>query len=64
MIARNDARLLAVELTDPPQDWDAQLRATLHWIEIDRVVRLEEIPVDRRHNAKIDYVQLARQLGD
>jgi len=29
---------------------------------LDQVVRLERVPVDKRHNAKIDYVALTREL--
>jgi hypothetical protein len=29
---------------------------------LDQVVFLDRVPVDRRHNAKIDYVELARKL--
>jgi acyl-CoA synthetase (AMP-forming)/AMP-acid ligase II len=38
------------------------IRKSLSWARLDQVVRLERVPVDKRHNAKIDYVALAREL--
>jgi acyl-CoA synthetase (AMP-forming)/AMP-acid ligase II len=35
---------------------------SLSWAQLDQVVRLDRVPVDRRHNAKTDYVALARVL--
>lgn len=39
-----------------------ELRRTLSWAALDQVVFLDHIPVDRRHNAKVDYVSLDRKL--
>jgi olefin beta-lactone synthetase len=36
--------------------------SSLSWAQLDQVVFLDRVPVDRRHNAKIDYVELARKL--
>jgi olefin beta-lactone synthetase len=38
------------------------IRHSLAWAQLDRVVFLKRIPVDKRHNAKVDYVALARKL--
>ena len=38
------------------------IRTSLSWARLDQVVRLERVPVDKRHNAKIDYIALAREL--
>jgi acyl-CoA synthetase (AMP-forming)/AMP-acid ligase II len=38
----------------------AEIRNRLAWAMIDEVVPLAAIPVDRRHNAKIDYPRLRR----
>jgi hypothetical protein len=38
------------------------IRKSLSWARLDQVVRLERVPVDKRHNAKIDYVALTREL--
>lgn len=40
----------------------AELGNALAWATLDRVVRLERIPLDARHNSKIDYAALARAL--
>lgn len=36
-----------------------RLEEGLAWARLDRIVTVDRIPVDRRHNAKIDYVALA-----
>lgn len=35
---------------------------SLSWAQLDRVVLLDRLPVDKRHNAKIDYLEVARML--
>jgi acyl-CoA synthetase (AMP-forming)/AMP-acid ligase II len=35
----------------------------LSWAQLDRVVFVDHLPVDKRHNAKIDYVELARYVS-
>jgi hypothetical protein len=37
--------------------------SSLAWAQLDQVVFLDHVPVDKRHNAKIDYVALARKLS-
>jgi acyl-CoA synthetase (AMP-forming)/AMP-acid ligase II len=39
-----------------------QIQRSLSWAQLDQVVFLDQIPVDKRHNAKIDYVALDRKL--
>jgi olefin beta-lactone synthetase len=39
------------------------LRATTAWAQIDEVRCVSALPVDARHNAKIDYPALRRMLG-
>lgn len=41
---------------------DETLLKSLAWAEIDRLVPVKRLPVDRRHNAKIDYPALAKLL--
>jgi len=53
-------RVLAIE-TEERLSADAILRS-LSWTNLDQVVFLDRIPVDKRHNAKIDYVALNRKL--
>ncbi|MCY4000756.1 MAG: AMP-binding protein [Bacteroidetes bacterium] len=59
----NLQRLLAVELQSfAPADADQQIRTILAWAHIDKIVRVPRIPVDRRHNAKVNYPSLTKQL--
>ncbi|MBF9036396.1 AMP-binding protein [Rhodobacterales bacterium HKCCE2091] len=53
-----DGPVLAVEGAGPP-DIDARAAG----MGIGRVVRLDAIPLDRRHRSKIDYPALARRLS-
>ncbi len=39
------------------------IRARLDWAHLDDVFVVDRIPVDRRHNAKIDYPELERMMG-
>lgn len=38
------------------------IRSSLAWAQLDEVVRLDHVPVDKRHNAKVDYTALARKV--
>lgn len=63
LASRNGERLLAVQLgSRAPADAERHVKETLSWAHLDRVVRLPRIPVDRRHNAKVDYPALEREL--
>jgi acyl-CoA synthetase (AMP-forming)/AMP-acid ligase II len=61
MVSHQGRRVLAVEYYDPSKAGD--IRATLAWTALDEVRVCASIPVDKRHNAKIDYPALARMLG-
>jgi acyl-CoA synthetase (AMP-forming)/AMP-acid ligase II len=62
-VARNGRRLLAVEFYQPPTDPAlAELRQALAWTHCDDFKTFPGIPVDKRHNAKIDYPALYRLL--
>jgi len=56
-------RILAVEGSAEPE----LVRTQLAWAGLERVVTLPRIPLDRRHNAKVDYQSLtalvARAIG-
>jgi acyl-CoA synthetase (AMP-forming)/AMP-acid ligase II len=56
-------RTLVVEPTEhaTAAEW-ALLKSRLAWAQIERVLVLPRIPVDRRHNAKVDYPGLDRIL--
>jgi acyl-CoA synthetase (AMP-forming)/AMP-acid ligase II len=63
LFAREGARLLAIELdpTAPSTTRDAA-RHALEWAKLQDIVVVKTIPVDRRHNAKVDYVALQKLL--
>jgi acyl-CoA synthetase (AMP-forming)/AMP-acid ligase II len=62
-LAQEGKRLLAIEsmrtFTDNIED---ALRADLKWAAIDEIRLCQHLPVDKRHNAKIDYPALIRLL--
>jgi olefin beta-lactone synthetase len=60
LAAVDGRRVLAIE-GESTLSLDA-IRKSLSWAQLDQVVRLDRIPVDKRHNAKTDYVALAREL--
>jgi olefin beta-lactone synthetase len=57
-------RVLVVELDAHVNSGDtlAQLRESLAWASLDDIIVMPRIPVDKRHNAKIDYPALRRAL--
>jgi acyl-CoA synthetase (AMP-forming)/AMP-acid ligase II len=62
-VAHRGRRLLLVEPSADGARPDLdRLRASLAWAHLHEVRVVERLPVDRRHNAKIDYVTLARLL--
>jgi acyl-CoA synthetase (AMP-forming)/AMP-acid ligase II len=62
-VAHRGRRLLLVEppAAGPRPDL-GRLRSSLAWAHLHEVRGVERLPVDRRHNAKIDYVTLRRRL--
>ncbi len=59
LVARDGRRLLVLERRDRRQPVDgAALRQSLAWASIDSIGEYPRLPVDRRHNAKIDYPAL------
>lgn len=53
-------RVLAVEAGEAMSTDD--ILRSLSWAQLDQVVSLDRVPVDKRHNAKVDYVALAAKL--
>jgi olefin beta-lactone synthetase len=41
-----------------------ELKSALRWAQLDEVRRVSRIPMDRRHNAKVDYPALQQLLDD
>jgi acyl-CoA synthetase (AMP-forming)/AMP-acid ligase II len=63
LVARDGRRLLAVELSQRSATAGLRtLREQLAWAHVAEVRVFERIPVDSRHNAKIDYPALNRLL--
>jgi acyl-CoA synthetase (AMP-forming)/AMP-acid ligase II len=60
LAAVDTRRVLAIEAEEPVSPDD--ILRSLSWAQLDQVVSLDRVPVDKRHNAKIDYVALARKL--
>ncbi len=61
LLAQEGRRILAVEGDTPELDL-AELENALAWAQLDAVLRLHRIPVDKRHNAKVDYPALIALL--
>jgi acyl-CoA synthetase (AMP-forming)/AMP-acid ligase II len=62
MLPHNGKRLLFVEWRGADRD-ERALSNRIAWASIDEIRSCGQIPVDRRHNAKIDYVALRRMAG-
>jgi acyl-CoA synthetase (AMP-forming)/AMP-acid ligase II len=59
LIAMHNKRVLAVELYDTRAGLDPdEMRRRLDWAHVDVVHVCPHVPVDKRHNAKIDYPRL------
>jgi acyl-CoA synthetase (AMP-forming)/AMP-acid ligase II len=62
-VAHGGRRILAVEASGGTPPDLASLREALAWADFDEMRVLRRVPVDGRHNAKIDYPALHRMLG-
>ncbi len=60
LAAVDGRRVLAIESTESLSPDD--ILRSLAWAQLDEVVLLDHVPVDKRHNAKIDYIALFRKL--
>jgi olefin beta-lactone synthetase len=54
-------RILAVECEDP--NCPSELERSLDWAKLDHVIAVNDLPVDKRHNAKIDYLRLKNEIS-
>ena len=63
LVAAGGKRLLLVELAVESSGLVDELRAALLWAHVDEVRTIKRLPLDKRHNAKIDYPALRRELG-
>jgi olefin beta-lactone synthetase len=65
MVAHEGRRVLALEYYDRRRAPDlGALQRLLAWTHADDVYALKQIPVDARHNAKVDYPRLLRLLDN
>ncbi len=63
LIGADGRRVLAVQPNvSDTRPLERELRTRLAWAHIDAIRFLKQIPVDRRHNAKVDYPALHRLL--
>jgi len=63
LVARKGKRLLVIEPVMGQKPEHAALRNRLSWANLDDIVVIPRIPVDKRHNAKVDYPALDRLLA-
>ena len=63
LVSHAGLRVLAVEPLNDALDV-ATLERELAWAKLDRVVRCARIPVDARHNAKVDYPALRAWVAE
>jgi hypothetical protein len=61
MVSHKGKRVLVVEPSEGVQF--SSLQASLAWAHVDAIEVLNKLPVDKRHNAKIDYPALHELLG-
>ena len=60
VVLHHNKRILIIE-TENNSLIDSDIKQKLEWAKLDDVVFME-LPVDKRHNAKIDYPELRRRL--
>lgn len=63
LATRNEQRILVLEMEPHEQSVLTQIRKALTWAGLDAVQVVKRIPVDKRHNAKVDYPALQKMLG-
>ena len=62
LVEHQGKRLLLVEKDKEAMGHLSELEETLRWAKLDEIRSVRVIPVDKRHNAKIDYPALKRSL--
>jgi olefin beta-lactone synthetase len=61
-LMRQGRRLLVLQAADDAARVRAELLTRLQWARLADVVNVRRVPVDRRHNAKVDYPALLQML--
>jgi acyl-CoA synthetase (AMP-forming)/AMP-acid ligase II len=62
LVAERGERWLIVA-AEPSETLGPELLAATSWAKVDRVLIWDELPTDRRHNAKIDYPELRKRMA-
>jgi olefin beta-lactone synthetase len=62
VVAISNRRILAIECEDP--GFLTELERSLVWAKLDHIIPVDHLPVDKRHNAKIDYVTLEKEVRE
>ena len=62
LVSQAGRRCLVVEAPRAGPDLEGRLAAALGWAHLGAILFVRTLPVDRRHNAKIDYPALRRLL--
>jgi acyl-CoA synthetase (AMP-forming)/AMP-acid ligase II len=63
VLAYGGRRVLFLEAPSAAGDLPERVRTAVGWAHLDAVRVIARLPVDARHNSKIDYVALRRQLA-
>lgn len=63
LVAWQGQRVLVVELRDGEKTLPPQFAEALAWAKLDVVRLMKRIPVDKRHNAKVEYPALYKLLA-
>lgn len=58
LVGKNDSRILLVQARKNARIDTQKLSAMLSWAHLDEIRQIQRIPLDRRHNAKVDYTKL------
>ncbi|MBL9204601.1 MAG: AMP-binding protein [Opitutaceae bacterium] len=64
LVTHHGRRVLAIEATAPTPELKSRLTAAVAPAQVQRILFLPRLPVDRRHNAKIDYPGLQKVLEE
>jgi hypothetical protein len=62
-VMHRDRRMLVAEVAGDADRTKQRLLERLAWAHVTDVVLVDRIPLDARHNAKVDYPALRRLLG-
>lgn len=63
LVTHHRRRVLVIEATAPSPELEARLTSAVAPAHVQKILFLPRLPVDRRHNAKIDYPALQKELA-